>query len=315
MRSSIKVALAAVSLLSIASLTACASGVPGSASTGSEIVSTTAKTSAPKTTVSKTTVSKTTAPKTTAPESSASKTTTSSSTPTTTADPSTTTLTVDSGATGGATVTVDDDTLGSGVTIDELVDDMYGAQQVVDAFWAAHWSDYYTGTYQPPIVRGLYDGTDPADTPSCDGVPLEVGNAYYCPAEDYVAWDATLLVDGADRIGDSWVYLVVAREWAQAMQARLDPSLLATGEQLQADCLAAAALFGAQADGTLELEPGDENELIGSLTVLADSSPWTSSADHGDSFERVQWFTLGRSGGVDACHDVLTPADPAPATA
>ena len=62
------------------------------------------------------------------------------------------------------------------------------------------------------------------------------------------------------------------------MQARLDPSLLATGEQLQADCLAAAAIFGAQADGTLELEPGDEDELIGSLTALADSSPWTSSA-------------------------------------
>jgi len=211
--------------------------------------------------------------------------------------------------------TSDDDTLSSGVTIDELVDDMYGAEEVINTFWATHWSEYYTGTYQQPTVRGLYDGTDPTDTPICDGVPLQVDNAYYCESEDYVAWDATLLVEGADQIGDSWVYLVVAREWAQAIQARLDPSLLATGEQLQADCLAAAAIFGAQADGTLELEPGDEDELIGSLTALADSSPWTSSADHGDSFERVQWFTLGRSGGVNACHDVLTPADAAPPTA
>jgi hypothetical protein len=53
---------------------------------------------------------------------------------------------------------------------------------------------------------------------------------------------------------------------------------------------------------------GDDQELIGSLTALADQMPWTMSADHGDPFQRVQWFTLGRNGGVNACHDVLDPA-------
>jgi hypothetical protein len=308
MRSSIKAAIAGISLLSVVSLTACASGVTGTAAAGA------AAPTSSKSTSSKTTSSKTTESKTTSSASSSSETASETAAPSTTsAIPPTSTPSPETNS--DATATIDDDTLSSGVTIDELVDDMYGAQEVVNTFWATHWSDYYTGSYQPPTVRGLYDGTDPADTPSCDGVPLQVDNAYYCESEDYVAWDASLLVEGADQIGDSWVYLVVAREWAQAMQARLDPSLLATGEQLQADCLAAAAIFGAQADGTLELEPGDENELIGSLTALADSSPWTSSTDHGDSFERVQWFTLGRSGGVNACHDVLAPADAAPTTA
>ena len=42
---------------------------------------------------------------------------------------------------------------------------------------------------------GLYDGTDPDDTPTCDGEPLESYNAFYCVSEDYVAWDASLLVE------------------------------------------------------------------------------------------------------------------------
>ncbi len=181
---------------------------------------------------------------------------------------------------------------------------------MVDGFWVKHWSDYYTGTYIPPTVRGLYDATDPANTPTCDGHPLNAFNAYYCATVDYVAWDANLLVAGADKIGDSWVYLVVAHEWGHAIQNRLDSSLVPAGLELQADCLGAAALYGAVADGTLQFEIGDEQELIGSLTALADQMPWTMSADHGDPFQRVQWFTTGRNGGVPACHDALATAPP-----
>ena len=86
-------------------------------------------------------------------------------------------------------------------------------------------------------------------------------------SEDYVAWDSGLLVDGADQIGDTWVYLVIAHEWGHAIQARLDTGLVAVADELQADCLGAAALFGAVADGTLEFEEGDEQEMICSLNV------------------------------------------------
>ena len=40
-----------------------------------------------------------------------------------------------------------------------------GAKRSSTSYWATHWSDYFTGTYQPPTVHGLYDGTDPADDP------------------------------------------------------------------------------------------------------------------------------------------------------
>jgi predicted metalloprotease len=233
--------------------------------------------------------------------------TTPPSTPTSTAPDTTIASDVSVPVTSGTgtddTAASTDGTLASGVTIDELADDLEGAQKVVDGFWAKHWTDYYTGEYKPPTVVGLYDGTDPKDTPTCDGEPLESFNAFYCVSEDYVAWDASLLVNGADLIGDSWVYLVVAHEWGHAIQARLEDDLVATAQELQADCLGAAAMYGAVADGTLELEPGDDQELIGSLTTLADEMPWTMAADHGDPFQRVEWFTKGRNGGVPACFE------------
>lgn len=198
-----------------------------------------------------------------------------------------------------------DITLASGVTLEELKKDMQGAQDIVDGYWATHWSDFYTGTYEPPTVLGLYDGTIADETPTCDGKPLDAYDAYYCAPEDFLAWDVNLMVRGADLIGDTWVYLVIAHEWGHAIQERLDLSLVAEGDELQADCLGAAALFGAAADGTLTIEEGDEKEMVSSLSVLSEEMAWTSSADHGDPFQRVQWFTLGRNSGVNACHDVL----------
>ena len=220
---------------------------------------------------------------------------------TVTSEPSTTPSTTATTDTAG--------TLASGVTIDELAGDLDQAPKVVDGFWSRHWSDFFTGTYTSPTVVGLYDGSDPADTPSCGGEPLEAYNASYCPTDGSVAWDANLLVDGVDQIGDSWVYLVIAHEWGHAIQDQLDASLVAEGEELQADCLAAAALYGAAADGSLTFDMGDDAELIGSLTALADQMPWTMSSDHGDPFQRLQWFTIGRNGGVQACFDVLQTSD------
>ena len=202
------------------------------------------------------------------------------------------------------------------VAIDALADDLADAERIVNMYWETHWGEFFSGSYDPPTVLGLYDGSDPAQAPTCDGEPLEAYNAVYCPAEDFVAWDANLLVDGADLIGDSWVYLVIAHEWGHAVQARLDPSLVPLALELQADCLGAAAIFGAVADQTLTLEEGDEREMISSLNALADEMAWTMVSDHGDPFQRVEWFTLGRNGGVQACIDTAaTPeGDPAPST-
>lgn len=186
----------------------------------------------------------------------------------------------------------------------ELVEDIISAVGLTDAFWARHFADYFGGTYTSPALvdpetYGVYDGTDP-NGPTCAGDLLGPGNAFYCSPEDYVAFDSTLLEDGfAD--GDSWVYLVIAHEWGHAIQARVGSESTSVAAELQADCLAAVALFGAAADGDLIFEDGDQREIAMGLVDLGDEVPWTQAGDHGDSFQRVEAFDAGRTGGVEAC--------------
>ncbi|MEU6682249.1 hypothetical protein [Streptomyces sp. NPDC046832] len=183
---------------------------------------------------------------------------------------------------------------------DDMGQDIETAVQGVDAFWDAHWSEFFTETYVPPTVLGEYDGAS-ADVPTCDGEPLADDNAVYCATtEDYLAWDIDLMRDGY-RFGDGFVYLVVAHEWGHAIQNRLDVRLRTIDSELQADCLAGAELEGAARDGTIVFEPGDVDELRTALVLVADKTPWTKVGDHGSASERVDAFTLGQQQGVEGC--------------
>jgi predicted metalloprotease len=184
----------------------------------------------------------------------------------------------------------------------ELAEDIQDAQEVTDAWWALHWSDFFTGQYTPPNVVGLYDGFDEANAPTCFGDPLPPGNAFYCPDGDYVAWDQTLLELGYE-IGDAWPYLIIAHEWGHAIQADLSMDLQSEQYELQADCLAGAVIYGAARDNppTLQIDPGDEKEIVDGLNLIADEVPWGMSGDHGDSFQRIEAFNLGRTDGVPGC--------------
>ncbi|MFI6516476.1 neutral zinc metallopeptidase [Spirillospora sp. NPDC050679] len=179
-------------------------------------------------------------------------------------------------------------------------EDLRTAENVVDGYWAKHWPRLFTGEYRPPRVVGLYEGGDPAGSPSCGGKPLERDNAVYCPAGDFVAWDEHLMRAGYAR-GDAWVYLVIAHEWGHAVQNRLRRELVSPAAELQADCLAGGALYGAAADGALRFEAGDEQEIVDSFRVIGDDVPWTRPGDHGSAAERLRNFARGGQGGVRAC--------------
>jgi predicted metalloprotease len=181
----------------------------------------------------------------------------------------------------------------------EVLDDIKGAEKVVNEYWTRHWSDFFTGPYRAPRVVGLYDGAAP-DAPTCGGEKLKEDNAFYCAPEDFVAWDGKLMSRAA-QVGDSWVYLVIAHEWGHAIQARLSRELNSPAAELQADCLAGSVLYGAARDGRLVFEQGDEKEIAAGLTAIADETPWTDPTSHGDVFQRIQSFSQGRTGGVPAC--------------
>jgi len=198
---------------------------------------------------------------------------------------------------GGATSSVQ---VGSPVGDEEVDAEIDAAVQVVNTFWADHFSDFYTGgePYQPPAVGGAYTADAP---PICGGEPLEPFNAYYCSGDHTLWWDADLM-NAAFESGDAVVYLVVAHEWGHAIQQQIDDVWVA--EELQADCFAAAALYGAADDDDFLWEAGDTAEITHGLTSLADETAWTDTTDHGDPLDRIDAFNDGRISGVEGCYTV-----------
>jgi len=177
-------------------------------------------------------------------------------------------------------------------------DDEQIAVAVVDAFWRRYFAEA-DRTYRSPRVVGGYVGSS---GPRCGGERAEPGNALYCTAGDYVAWDDDLMDAGYRQIGDAWVYVVVAHEWAHAIQVRLDRADASTATELEADCLAGAALQGAADAGLVRMEAGDDQELARSLAVAGDDGPVTDDGvSHGTGEQRRAAFESGVSGGVAAC--------------
>jgi len=171
------------------------------------------------------------------------------------------------------------------------------AVETVNTFWE-RWFAEQGRRYVPPTVEGGYVGTR---GPSCAGQPSVPGNAYYCPSGNFLAWDENLMRAGYSQIGDAWVWLVIAHEWAHAIQAQLPDRYLAQAVELQADCLAGAALQGASDAGLVRIEPGDDEEISQTLQAVADDYPWTDESSHGDARQRTSAFRSGVSGGVDTC--------------
>lgn len=191
---------------------------------------------------------------------------------------------------------------------DSRAADEQTAVTVVDEFWRRYFADIGR-RYESPRVAGGYPGSS---GPLCGGEPTVIaGNALYCVAEDYLAWDEDLMDAGYGQIGDGWVYVVIAHEWAHAVQARLGRAGATTQTELQADCLAGAALQGAVDAELVRLEAGDDQELLRSLAAAADDGATTAATvtdgtttdgvSHGTAAQRTSAFRTGADGGVDAC--------------
>jgi uncharacterized protein len=179
------------------------------------------------------------------------------------------------------------------MTIDEKT-----AVDSTEAFWRRHFTELFGRAYRSPRVSGGYVGRN---GPRCGGEPSVPFNAFYCADGDFLAWDENLMATGYQRIGDAWVYLIIAHEWGHAIQARLDRTLVSVAAELQADCLAGASLQGAARDGLIQIEPGDAEEIGQTLAAVADDFPWTDERDHGDARQRTAAFNQGVSGGATAC--------------
>ena len=71
--------------------------------------------------------------------------------------------------------------------------------------------------------------------------------------------------------------------------------------ELQADCLAGAALQGATNDGIVQWGASDSQELYNALDILSDQLPWTDPESHGSRDQRVGSYNLGVDNGPLGC--------------
>jgi len=173
----------------------------------------------------------------------------------------------------------------------------------LEAFWAIVYPDVF-GEAWVPVAATIPYRPSSGDFPACGGTTPErvffEGNAFYCPADDYVAWDdERLFPDLYVEIGDFAIGLILANEWGRAVQNRAGLPINTSAAQLQVDCLAgvwAAALIPEDNPTEIVLSAGDLEEGIAGFLTLSSSEEGEVSA-----FDRFESFKDGFFLGTDSC--------------
>jgi len=194
-------------------------------------------------------------------------------------------------------------------------DTVRAALSDVESFWARTYEDVY-GEEWEPISGGYWAYGPDTEIPEC-GAPLtyeEVAqNAFYCPIDDLVAWDAYGLVpDLYDEFGGFTLGIVFAHEFGHAVQARagvLNAGYPTIVTEMQADCFAGAWTADVEAGNAkhFELTLADLDRTMGGFLTLRDTVG-TSADDpsaHGTGFDRIGSFIEGYELGPEYCAEYV----------
>jgi predicted metalloprotease len=180
---------------------------------------------------------------------------------------------------------------------------------------AAFWTDAFPTVADGEPYHDLEGGVwpvwpDARDVPGCGSRRTRYreieDNAFYCPEEDFIAFDDAQLFPRLDAsFGDFTVATVLAHEWGHAIQARVTWSLDGVVRELQADCFAGAWMGHLPGAGgsVLHLTDPDLRRAITGILEFRDD-PGTSADDrgaHGSAFDRLGAFQDGLEGGVETC--------------
>jgi predicted metalloprotease len=179
----------------------------------------------------------------------------------------------------------------------------------LDAYWSTLLSDYQPVEHITPF--------DPDRAlPVCDGQRLPrsqaVNGIAYCGETRTITYDRALLPDVYDRSGDFGVAVVIAAEWAVAMQQDEDVTGDPKALELQQSCFTgswAGDVVRGGHDPTgqgLTLSAGDLDEAIQSFLIFRDTEK-ISAGTGATAFENVDAFRTGFFQGEQACVD-LVPA-------
>lgn len=190
------------------------------------------------------------------------------------------------------------------VRADEAVD---LALADLEAYWAEELPATYGIEFEPLADYVPYGPSTPV--PQCGPTPLRyedvAENALYCPEEDLIGWDEVgLMPDLEERFGPLTVGIVMAHEFAHAIQARAEVGGETVTLELQADCFAGAWVADVRERiGAFSTEGDALDQAIGGFLELRDTVGVAGNdpAAHGSGFDRVSAFQDGFESGNDRC--------------
>jgi predicted metalloprotease len=182
----------------------------------------------------------------------------------------------------------------------------------------AYWADRFRSEFQAefvPLGRFVsYDSGGPGRT-VCGSSTEGLVNAFYCPAEDTIAWDrGELLPSFSETFGPMSVVLVLAHETGHAVQTRLglvDQATPTIVSEQQADCFAGAffrhVAVGDSEHFEISTGPGI-GQVLASVFSLRDPTEGVLVAPgaHGNAFDRVSAFQFGFAEGPVRCARIDT---------
>jgi hypothetical protein len=176
--------------------------------------------------------------------------------------------------------------------------------QALEAFWGIVYPDVFGSDWVPVTAAIPYDPA--GDVPTCGGFQpppgFYEGNAFYCAAEDFVAWDEVNLFPALySEIGDMAIGLVLANEWSRAVQTRAGRTTEGEAAQLEVDCLSGvftAALTLGDERIPIVLTAGDLEEAIAGFLALS-GTPGVEGET--SAFARFDAFKDGFIEGITAC--------------
>jgi predicted metalloprotease len=197
----------------------------------------------------------------------------------------------------------------AGTAMDKLAVD---AVSDISTYWAKTLPSDFGKQFTPVRALTSFDSNG-TNVQVCGQNSAGVQNAFYCPADDSVAWDRGTLLPVLDKMfGPMAVVTVFAHEMGHAIQFRLGSVTRTTPtivKEQQADCYA-GAFIRSVADGDAKhfrLATGDGlNEVLSTMMFIRDEVGITSADPqaHGSSFDRVTAFQFGFTDGPVRCNKI-----------
>ncbi|MCO1658191.1 neutral zinc metallopeptidase [Pseudonocardia humida] len=186
------------------------------------------------------------------------------------------------------------------------------------------WRDEFPRSFDEPwrdiaITVPVHTDDPRTDQPPCvRNISEVVGQAFYCPSADAIAWDADgLLPDLSERFGQAGVTVVLAHEIGHAVQSRLGldelqarspaqyPTILL---EAQADCYAGMAVAQLRERSIPGLPMGQVELDDAMLALVGFRDPLGVAPDdegaHGNAFDRVSAFQDGFVEGAVRCAEM-----------